>query len=243
LMYFPSADGSHERKSLGSIFHVGTAGVGCGCTIFCARCGKFLGREGADAHGKIQFWGGCSERADIRQRRCGGTQSKELTAANEEYNPATNTWTEKAPMPTPRYGCAVATYGNKIYVFGGGINDSGCANETVVYDPATNTWATKASMPTARDRLCVVVVDDRLYAIGGTRATIDLGLNDNEQYTPVGYGTPDASVPSSSPPATQANTDREPSWINLAAAASVVSATAVGIGLLVYFRKRNGGRN
>jgi N-acetylneuraminic acid mutarotase len=110
----------------------------------------------AVANGKIYAIGGAV-----------ATMSGELTAANEEYDPATNMWTEKAPMPTQRYGCAVAAYENKIYVFGGGgVNDS-YINRTEVYDPATNTWVTKASMPTARILLQANVVDGKIYLIGG----------------------------------------------------------------------------
>jgi N-acetylneuraminic acid mutarotase len=119
------------------------------------------------------------------------TMSGELTAANEEYDPATNTWTEKAPMPTARYGCAVATCENKIYVFGGGgVNDS-YINKTEVYDPATDTWVTKASMPTARILLQANVVDGKIYLIGGDdKRTL------NEVYDPATDSwTTKASIP------------------------------------------------
>jgi len=107
------------------------------------------------------------------------TESGELTAANEEYDPATNTWTKRAPMPTPRYGCAATTHENKIYVFGGGTNES-YTNKTEVYDPATNTWETKASMPTARILLQANVVGDKIYLIGGYD-----NLTLNEVYDPI----------------------------------------------------------
>jgi len=107
------------------------------------------------------------------------TESGELTAANEEYDPATNTWTKRAPMPTPRYGCAATTYENMIYVFGGGTNES-YTNKTEVYDPVTNTWETKTSMPTARILLQANVVGDKIYLIGGYD-----NLTLNEVYDPI----------------------------------------------------------
>jgi N-acetylneuraminic acid mutarotase len=94
---------------------------------------------------------------------------------NEEYDPTTDTWTFKTPMPTPRYGFAIVAYQNKIYCIGGASNfqpPNGFygailtrANE--VYDPATDTWETKAFMPTARVGLKANVVNDKIYLIGG----------------------------------------------------------------------------
>ena len=39
--------------------------------------------------------------------------------ATEAYNPGTDTWTLKAPMPTSRDGFGIAVYQNKIYCIGG----------------------------------------------------------------------------------------------------------------------------
>ncbi len=38
----------------------------------------------------------------------------------ESYDPATNTWQQHAPMPTPRHAVAATTLGDAIYVAGGG---------------------------------------------------------------------------------------------------------------------------
>ena len=104
-----------------------------------------------------------------------------IMGTNEEYDPATNTWTYKAPMPTQRYGFAIAVYENKIYCIGGiknytkatGYEVTG-ANE--VYNPITNTWETKTSMRTPRSHLAANVVHDKIYLIGA--ATL------NEVYDP-----------------------------------------------------------
>jgi N-acetylneuraminic acid mutarotase len=111
------------------------------------------------------------------------TESGELTAANEAYDPVTNTWTMKESMPTPRYGCAVAAYENKIYVFGGGTSES-YTNRTEVYDPETNTWITKAPVPTARNLLQANVVNGKIYLIGGYDNQHDGPKTHNEVYDP-----------------------------------------------------------
>jgi len=90
-----------------------------------------------------------------------------IVGTNEEYDPATDTWTFKAPMPTPRSGFAIAVYQNKIYCMGGYIGNSKYTGVNEVYDPATNTWETKTAMPTARFELQANVVNGKIYLIGG----------------------------------------------------------------------------
>lgn len=116
------------------------------------------------------------------------------SSANEEYNPATDTWTPKKPMPTSRNYFAVAAYQNKIYVIGGqsGYEPAGdlriltAVNE--VYDPARDTWETKTPMPTPRFYLSANTVNNKIFLIGGLNNTdynpplSILGLN--EVYDP-----------------------------------------------------------
>jgi len=97
-----------------------------------------------------------------------------VTGANEEYDPATDTWESKASMPTPRVHFATAVHKNKIYCIGG--TDDG-VNE--VYDPATDTWETKTSMPTPRGFITANVVNGKIYIIGG-----DSNKTINEVYDP-----------------------------------------------------------
>ncbi len=112
----------------------------------------------AVANGKIYAIGG-SARDPV-------TGSPVLLNVTEEYDPATNTWTTKASMPTARHSFGIAVYQNKIYCIGGSVNGPTLAvNE--VYDPATNTWDTKTPMPTARAALSANTVNDRIYLMGG----------------------------------------------------------------------------
>ncbi len=41
-------------------------------------------------------------------------------AANEEYDPQTNSWTKLTPMPTPRHGAVAGTIKGVVYTVGGG---------------------------------------------------------------------------------------------------------------------------
>jgi hypothetical protein len=127
----------------------------------------------AVVNGKIYAIGGSTRSGG------GGTRSGPLpvtggvVGTNEEYDPTTDTWTTKAPMPTPRGDFATAVYQNKIYCIGGvgGVNE--------VYDPATDTWENKTSMPTPRGYIKGNVVNGKIYVIGG-----DSNKTINEVYDP-----------------------------------------------------------
>jgi len=113
----------------------------------------------------------------------GGWSNNLLSAANEEYDPATDTWTFKKPMPTPRAGFGVGVYQNKIYCIGGYLNNSE-TNINEVYDPQTDTWETKEPMPTARHWTKANVVDGKIYLIDGVTLDVWTYQTANEMYDP-----------------------------------------------------------
>ena len=90
--------------------------------------------------------------------------------STEAYNPATDTWVEKAPMPTSRDGLGVAAFEGKIYCFGGrnvSKDYSISINVNEVYDTETDSWETRMPMPTARSGLQASEVGEKIYLIGG----------------------------------------------------------------------------
>ena len=96
-----------------------------------------------------------------------GIESEELPTV-EMYDPATDTWTQKTDMPTPRKTKTCVVDG-KIYAVGGWSTATEQSKlETVeVYDPATDTWAKAQSMNHARCSAAISVVNGEIYAIGG----------------------------------------------------------------------------
>jgi hypothetical protein len=82
-------------------------------------------------------------------------------------------------------GAAVATTGIdapiRDYVIGSTVNE--------VYDPATDSWTKAAIMPTSRTDFGLAIANDVIYAIGGFISSAPSAIN--EQYKPIGYGTPD----------------------------------------------------
>jgi len=92
-------------------------------------------------------------------------------ASVERYDPATDTWTERAPMPRPRQemGAALGADG-RIYVVGGAYSFGNPlpVDDVDIYDPQTDSWSTGPSLQHPRRALAVVAAPDgRIYAIGG----------------------------------------------------------------------------
>jgi len=110
------------------------------------------------------------------------------------YNPQNDSWAFGAPPPVGEISAGVATIGimapERIYVFSG---------RTQIYNPYNNSWSLGAPVPVNRGGFAVTNVNDQFYVIGGLTFTWDINgdissetpLAINEQYTPVGYGTPD----------------------------------------------------
>jgi hypothetical protein len=124
----------------------------------------------AASNGKIYVIGGAKD-----------SSSTGTVATVEEYDPATNTWTNCgsgcAPMIAPRvYLAAAASTNGRVYVIGGtdwSLVSIGAVEE---YDPGSNTWTNCSTG-------CSLMRDPRwalgaaaaptglLYAIGGIRST------------------------------------------------------------------------
>lgn len=87
--------------------------------------------------------------------------------ANEVYDPVTDTWESKTPLPTPRHSPATNVVNGKIYVIGGySITTFSKVNVVEVYDPASNTWATVSSPPLEVGSSASTVIDNKIYTLG-----------------------------------------------------------------------------
>jgi len=110
------------------------------------------------------------------------------TAAVEEYNLETDTWTKKTDMPTQRWGHSSSMINGKIYAIGGTPDDTKLFLPIVEeYNPVTDTWTRKADMPTARLSLCTSTSGGRIYAFGGRTIVNKLGavtITTVEEYNP-----------------------------------------------------------
>jgi hypothetical protein len=129
----------------------------------------------AVVNGKIYAIGGTTAKGQSPPDMFSGG----FVGTNEEYDPATDTWTSKARMPTSRDYFAIAAYGNKIYCIGGAVGSTAVermpgfysyvtsgANE--VYDPTTDTWETKTPCPDEGMKMQAHVVSGKIYVADGS---------------------------------------------------------------------------
>jgi N-acetylneuraminic acid mutarotase len=125
-------------------------------------------------NGKIYVIGGASTLpgASDPAIRFDGQPRDSVLGTNEEYDPATNTWKGRAPMPTARNHFLTAVVGDKIYAIGGRLGStfitrSSNTEVTEEYDVAQNVWRTRAAMPTARSGVAGGVYNGKIYVAGG----------------------------------------------------------------------------
>jgi N-acetylneuraminic acid mutarotase len=91
----------------------------------------------------------------------------------EAYDPATDTWSRLANLPTGLAGMASATLENKFYIIGirtlrGGSHLDNLFPRLYVYDPITNKWSRKADLPQLLSQGTGFSANGLLYALWGS---------------------------------------------------------------------------
>lgn len=103
----------------------------------------------------------------------GGTRESDgsgvgLTSV-EMYDPASGSWTPRAPMPTARQTMAVGTLNGRAQLIGGETSTSPrsvlAVNEE--YDPRTNSWRALTSMRTPRHGAAAGTIGGSIFVAGG----------------------------------------------------------------------------
>ncbi|MEO6874365.1 MAG: kelch repeat-containing protein [Opitutaceae bacterium] len=88
----------------------------------------------------------------------------------DAFDPATNCWTARTPLPRPRGDAAAAICDSTLYVFGGGAD--GVA-ESTVWALRDNRWSElpHLALPVPRRSASVAVVDGTFHLLGGLPGT------------------------------------------------------------------------
>ena len=107
---------------------------------------------------------------------------------NEAYNPATNTWSTKAPMPVSKWGSARegSIIDGKIYV-PHGRDWTAYFLDNYVYDASTDSWEERSPPNHLRAGATYGAINGKLYAVGGVHALSGdpyVGLRYVEEYDP-----------------------------------------------------------
>ena len=99
------------------------------------------------------------------------------TNINEVYDPVTDSWSTKTPIPTPVQGYASAVANNKIYIMGGSLDALKMENTLItsanqVYDPQNDTWNLATNLPNTVSYGAAAATEGfmapaRIYCLGG----------------------------------------------------------------------------
>jgi DNA-binding CsgD family transcriptional regulator/N-acetylneuraminic acid mutarotase len=91
-------------------------------------------------------------------------------------------WRELTKMPTPRFGLALAAYGNQVFAIGGDLQQ-GVTNVVESYDTGLGSWQAMAEKPTAVGDVSAAVLSGKIFVPGGKLAN-NLPSNVLEIYDP-----------------------------------------------------------
>lgn len=107
-----------------------------------------------------------------------GTQ---LEASLDRYDPATDTWTTLAPLPTAG-GVIGAVQQGKLFV----VVQTTSPRRAYAYDPATNKWTAKTAPRWYHDEIVPITWAGRpfLFALGGIHFSPSYQTNPTEVYAP-----------------------------------------------------------
>ena len=117
--------------------------------------------------GRLHLIGGATDPADERAS----------IAWHEVYDPATDRWERRRPLPAGRDHVGCVTWNGRIHVIGGRFNTFQFnTDQHHVYIPARDFWEELAPMPTPRSGHGMVIYRDRFFCMGGEGGIIERGV-------------------------------------------------------------------
>jgi N-acetylneuraminic acid mutarotase len=117
----------------------------------------------AELGGQVYLFGGMSKAQYERGPADDATQS-----ALNVYDPATDSWAERAAMPIDSGDVSAVTVGGFAYVFAGIGSGGSFIGRAYRYDAGANMWRERAPMRVKRTNFDTVAVGNKVYIIGGS---------------------------------------------------------------------------
>jgi N-acetylneuraminic acid mutarotase len=113
----------------------------------------------------------------------GAAHGRTASQLNQEYDPATDRWRERAPLPHAMTHVGAVGFNGKLYAIGGFTKDVhvGALDLVFEYDTATDTWRQLAPLSSPRGSVGVAMLDDKIHAIGG-RGLDQITVSTHEVY-------------------------------------------------------------
>jgi N-acetylneuraminic acid mutarotase len=137
--------------------------------------------------GKIHAIGGnAQDGAGLPPHEHGPSQSDNSVGTHEVYDPAADSWTRLAPLPTPRNHLGAAAVGGRIHVVGGRVAGNLEMTAHEIFDPAAGSWSAGPAVPTGRSGIAVVAHRGMVYVFGGetVRPGLSKTFDEAERYDP-----------------------------------------------------------
>jgi N-acetylneuraminic acid mutarotase len=110
-----------------------------------------------------------------------GTTQQTRSSVNTHlvYDPETDRWESRAPLPTARDHIGIVVAENRIHVLAGRINSFlNNSQQHDSYDPQADAWTVRNPVPSARSGLGSVVFNGKIFCIGGEGWRRVYGLNE-----------------------------------------------------------------
>src|SRR5262249_46100359 len=123
----------------------------------------------------------------------GSKQSRSMTRL-DEYDPASDRWRARAPLPQPLDHLGVAVVNGKLYTAGGfdSTVHRNAADAFLEYDPAMDSWRPLAPLKAPLGALGVAVLDGQIHVIGGRKRDHEL-VDTHQVYDPANGRCRDAA--------------------------------------------------
>lgn len=125
----------------------------------------------AVVNGRIHAIGGTVSRQHATHDHDNPSGEDRSVGTHEVYDPATDSWERRAPMPTARNHHGAAVVNGRIHVLAGRVGRNFEMRTHEIYDPATNSWTNGPQVPTGRSGVAVVSHGNHVYIFGGETFT------------------------------------------------------------------------